>query len=162
MTWTYDITQINTTPLYQVRFLIGDTLTKDQQAQDEEIEFAVTQRSSVYGAAALVCRTLAAQFSRLVDVVDKDLRTSYSTKARNYLRLSTVLEMDAKSRSGWAGYAGGISVADKIQEESNPDRVQPNFTIGMTDNEFLPVAPVGQETTTNVAADAALETSGEI
>lgn len=162
MSWTYDASLLATTPLHQVRYLVGDTIQADPQAQDEEINFAISQRSSVYGAAATVCRSLAANFSRLVDTVDKDLRTSYSTKARNYLRMASEFENQAKSRSGFAGYAGGISIADKIQQESDPDRVQPNFSVGMTDNDFLPVPPVGQETTTEQAAAAADNTTGEV
>jgi len=61
VTWTYDPTQLLTTPMMQVRYLIGDTKDTDRQVQDEEIQFALSERPSVYGAAAIVCRALSAQ-----------------------------------------------------------------------------------------------------
>jgi hypothetical protein len=52
MTWTYTITDLSTSQKDQVRLLIGDTVQTDHQLQDEEIAYLLTQRSSVYGAAA--------------------------------------------------------------------------------------------------------------
>jgi hypothetical protein len=146
MAWTYDLSQLATSKLYQVRYLVGDTLSSDQQVQDEEINFAITQRPSVYGAAAIVCRSLASRLSRQADVVDKDLRTTLSQRAKAYSARAAEYDITAKIRGGGIPYAGGLSIADKIQNEQDLDRVQPQFGIGMEDN-YLPVAPVGNEGT---------------
>jgi hypothetical protein len=44
MSWTYDPSQMGSSPMMQVRYLVGDTLATDQQVQDEEINFAISQR----------------------------------------------------------------------------------------------------------------------
>lgn len=145
MTWTYSVSQLATSSLMQVRYLMGDTKSTDQQVQDEEITFALTQRPSVYGGAATVCRALASRLAREADTVDKDLRTVLSARSRAYLRMATDYEMQAAVRGGALPYAGGISVSDKQSRESNTDRVQPLFNIGMQDNP-LPVGAAGNET----------------
>jgi hypothetical protein len=152
MTWTYSPSQLATSPLMQVRFIMGDTVQTDQQVQDEEITFALSQRSSIWGAAAMVCRSLASQLSREADTVDKDLRTTLSAKARAYSARANEYEVKASVRGGATPYAGGISISDKVLNEQDPDRVQPQFAISMDDN-YLPVAPVGNEGTPQPSDD---------
>ena len=53
-------------------------------------------------------------------------------------------ENDANTYGALPGYAGGISIADKQQEELDTDRVPPQFNIGMDDN-YYPIAPAGNE-----------------
>ena len=146
MTWSYDPTTLSTNKTAQVRFLIGDTVQTSPQMQDEEIAFALTQRGSPYGAAADVCRALAAKLSREADTVDKDLRTMLSSKASAYARRARDLEIQGKARGGAMPYAGGISIADKVQKELDLDRVAPDFNKNM-DTNYEPVAPVGNEGT---------------
>ena len=71
MTWSYNTATIASTPKDQVRRLIGDVVSASQKIADEEILFALTLRSSIYGAAAECCRFIAAQFSEKVDVVSQ-------------------------------------------------------------------------------------------
>ncbi len=129
-----------------VRFLIGDTVYKDQQFTDPEILHAINLRSSSYGAAAVLCRSLAAKFAREADTVDRDLRTTLSARSRAYRQAA--IEYDNQALLTGAGampYAGGISQSDKLLQELNPDRVTPQFNIGMDDNE-IPVSQSGNET----------------
>jgi len=144
MTWSYTIADLAASQKDQVRFLIGDTYSGDQQLQDEEIEFAISQRATVWGAAAECCRNLAAKFARSVDCAAGDTKNQYSQMAKGYS--AKAAEFEAKAAMGGAGvpYAGGISVADKLAQEIDPDRVAPQFQIGMTDD-FLPVGPGGNE-----------------
>lgn len=146
MSWTYDASQLASSAMMQVRFLVGDTIPADQQVQDEEIVFSLIQRPSIYGAAAIVCRTLASKLSRQADVVDKDLRTALSSRAKAYSARAIEYDNKATIRGGGFPYAGGLSIADKVRNEQNPDRVQPQFTTSMDDN-YLPVAPVPNEGT---------------
>jgi len=146
MTWSYDPSTLATNTTNQVRFLVGDTEETDPLVQNEEIVFALSQRSSIYGAASIVCRTIAAKFSRLADTVDRDLRDALSSKAKAYAMRAQEYDTQAKGRSGVMPYAGGISIADKVAQELNLDRVPPSFNREM-DTNYLPVAPVGNEGT---------------
>lgn len=169
-TWTYDPTQLGTStttgnPLMQVRRLIGDTKFNDQQQWDEEINFALCQRGYVpgtpssgviYGAAADCCRNLAAELSRQVDIVQGELKTNYSNRAKAYLAMASRYDAKASARSpslGGGVYVGGISIADKVAQQENADRVRPSFGIGMTDNLRL-AGPIGPETPTIGTAGA--------
>lgn len=150
MTWTYNPATISTTPKDQVRRLVGDVVSSDQQIADEEIIWILTQRSSIYGAAAECCRFIAGQYSRKVDTVTQTsgggaLKTNYSAQARAYASLATTLEGRSAMVGGGLPYAGGISVTDKQKNEADTDRVAPQFNIGMEDS-YLPVGPVGNET----------------
>jgi hypothetical protein len=152
MTWTYNLSLLATSKLAQVRFLMGDTVATSPQMQDEEINFAITQRGSIYGAAADVCRALSAKLSREADTVDKDLRTMMSSRAKAYAARANALEIQGKVRGGALPYSGGISILDKVAQELDTDRVPPFFNRGM-DTNYLPVAPVGNEDTPLPSAD---------
>lgn len=144
-TWTYDPALIATTPLYQVRRLIGDVNTKDQQLFDEEVNWELSQRANnVYAAGSECCRLLATKYSRDVDVVEAELRKAYSARSRAYSMRAVELARVAKITGKGVPYAGAISIADKMRQESNSDRVPPQFQIGMFDN-WSPVPPTGNE-----------------
>jgi hypothetical protein len=142
--WTYTPALLSTSSLYQVRLLVGDILQGDQQMNDAEINFYVTQFSNVNLAAAACCRHLALRFARLVDTVQGTLKTNYSSKSKQYFALGRDLEARGMA-TAIPAYAGGISVQDVQNQTQDTDRVQPQFTIGMTDNLFYPVGPVGVE-----------------
>ena len=154
MTWNYVVAQIATNRLMQVRRLIGDVIATDQQIADEEIIFSLTQKPSVYGAAAECCKYIAAQYSRKVDIVTAgaggQLKQNYSAQAKAYLEMGARLDNMAASRSGAMPFAGGIFNADKVATEQDSSLVSPQFVLGMTDN-FIPVGPVGNETPGNPA-----------
>jgi hypothetical protein len=142
MTWTYVLSEIDTVPLFQVRTLIGDTLTADQQITDEEIGYFLTQRASVYGASAMACRALAAKYSRSVTMGAGATRINFSDLSKAYA--ARAIAFDQQAATGVVPYAGGISIADKRQQLQDPDRVAPQFNLGQDDN-YIPVAPSGNE-----------------
>lgn len=144
--WTYNAAQIATVPLFQVRRWLGDVIENDQQMNDSEILYALSQRSSPIGAAADCAKQLAAQYSRKVDTtVPGGISTNYSVQAEHYRLLAIELEQLARSRgSGVTPYMGGVSVAEKIAVEANSDRVAPSFNIGMTDN-LIPIPAGGNQ-----------------
>lgn len=145
MTWTYDLDELAGTPLYQVRYLVGDTDTDHQEIQDEEINFSITQTPSIYAAAADVARSIGARYTRRVDEAAGDTKKNYSQRAKAFIALAAQLSNYAAGRSGAFAYAGGISRTDKRQQEQNTDRVKPQFNLGLEDNR-LPVGPAGNET----------------
>jgi len=150
MTWSY--TPGGTDSLDVVRFLIGDTLTTDQQLQDAEINTAIGQRSTVYGAAAVCCRSLASKFARSVTFKSGQSSANFSDLYKAYLAMAINFEAQAALSGGGTPYAGGISQADMLSQVQNGDRVPSVFTIGMDDN-LLPVGPVGPETQSSGQGD---------
>lgn len=130
MAWSYS-GDPSTSDKDAVRFLIGDTDITDQQMQDEEITFLLTlYGGNIYTAAIVAARSLASKYARFPDVRIGDYSTSNSQRFNAYLALAKQLE-----QTQTAGlihkvkpYAGGISIADKQQDEQNTDRVRPAFT----------------------------------
>ena len=161
MTWNYNVTELAATPLFQARFLIGDTLSNDQQLQDEEINFSLTVRGSIWGAAAMGCASIASQLSRKADTVTGELHTLYSAQSKAYYARSQMYEGMAAARGGSLPILGGISVTEKINQELNPDRVWPNFNIGMQDNLNYPLPPAGNETPT-APANSGINAAGTV
>jgi hypothetical protein len=146
MTWSYVLSQLATSPMMQVRLAFGDTLASQQQLQDEEIEYFLTVRSSINGAAAECCRTLSAQYSRSIDMAVDGARNQYSQLAAAYALRAQ--QFDAKAAADGAGmpYTGGVSVADKETQQDDPDRVNPQFALGMFDSN-LPIGQLAQTAT---------------
>jgi hypothetical protein len=144
MTWTYTPEQLATSTMMQVRLLIGDTYTLDQQMQDEEINYFISTRSTLYGAAAECCQALAAKFSRSFDFGVGTTRTSLSQMQKQYTQKAIQFNDKASLAGAGMPYAGGISYKDMLISQLNLDRVQPVFNIGMHDDEF-PLAEQGPE-----------------
>ncbi len=145
MSWTYNVSEIMTMPVFQARFLIGDTNANDQQLQDEEIAFSLTLRSSIWGAAAMCCESISANLSRKADTTTGELRTLYSGLSRAYHSRAMAYEGKSAEMGGALPFAGGITISGKILAETDLDRVPPNFNVGMTDNDNYPIQPAGNE-----------------
>lgn len=106
--------------------------------QDEEINFYLTLRSSIFGAAAECCRTLSSQYALLASYAAGDTKVSYGGVAQAFALRAT--QFDLRSAMTCLPYVGGINVADKGNNEDNPDLVVPQFSIGMFDSNL----PLGQ------------------
>jgi hypothetical protein len=142
--FTYYPTKLATNTTSQVRLLIGDVVATDPQMQDEEIAFFLTQRSSVWGAAAECCMTLATKFGRSVDQAVGTAKISFSQMAKAYTAKALLFNARAASMGSGMPYAGALSIADMVNQLSNDDRVEPAFTVGITDD-VVPIAPAGGE-----------------
>ena len=140
--WSYSASNLSTTTasgrLNSVRLLVGDTDDADQLAQDEEILFAISQaNNNIYYAAAWVCRTVAAKFSRMVDTtLDGALSAKYSTRSKQYQQLAAQVEAQGKKTSGKSlgVFGGGYSSSAMQVANEDPDRVKPAFGIDQFDN----------------------------
>lgn len=132
MAWSYDNTDLDISTsggrLNIVRFLVGDTDTTDQQVQNEEITFALSQATDdVYSAAAYIARSLSAKFSRLVDVdLDGQLAESYSQLQKHYSDL-------AKQMSEQKLEAGGVSLGVSGGGLPSPGQTNREFWINQFD-----------------------------
>lgn len=129
MAFTYDETNLNTSTaigrLNAVRLLVGDTNTSDQQVQNEEIYFALSQSGdNIYSAGSWICRTIASKYSRLVDTdLDGQLSEKYSQLQTHYKSLASDLEFQATKVGASLGFvAGGLSKSTMKAVESNTDR----------------------------------------
>ena len=126
MSWSYS-GDPGASDLDEVRFLIGDTDTDDQQLSDEEIAYLLTSTGSVTAAALGAARSLWAKYSRLVDQKTGDIDIKYSQRKDAYAALIRQLQLGMLP----VPYAGGISEDDKQVDEADSDVVQPAFTRGM-------------------------------
>ena len=126
MSWSYS-GDPGASDLDEVRFLIGDTDTTDQQLSDEEITYLLTSAGSVKAAALEAARSLWAKYSRMVDQKTGDIDIKYSQRKDAYAALIRQLQLGMLP----VPYAGGISEDDKQVDEADSDVVQPAFTRGM-------------------------------
>lgn len=134
MAWSYDASDLDTTTasgrLNTVRLLLGDTDTLDQQVQNEEITFALSQTNdNVYFAAAWLARTVASQYARKVNVqLDGSLSADYSDLAKQYTSLAETLEYQGKKTGAIIGVvAGGLTKSDINAVRTNTDRIEGSF-----------------------------------
>lgn len=134
MAWSYDPTNLDTTTvngrLNSVRLLLGDTIETDQQAQDEEVIFALSQtNNNVYFAAAWVARIVASKYARNVDVqLDGALSANYSDLASKFTSLADSLEFQGKKAGATLGVlAGGITKTQIEAARANTNRIEGSF-----------------------------------
>ena len=118
-----------------VRALIRDTSTSAPLLTDAEVTWLVAQHANVYFAASVGADMIAAGFSDTVTQKKVgDLSWTKASGASEYRDLSEQLHTTAVRR-GVKGYAGGISVADKASQETDPDWDRPEIRLGMHDND---------------------------
>jgi phosphoribosylamine-glycine ligase len=115
----------------------------DALLSDEEIQYYIDSNSHILLAAAAAAESVAMTFAS--DGATKqvgDLRIDYGTEGRSasYTTMADKLRKRAYKKAGANIYAGGVSQSDKTAIESDTDRVQPVFTIGMDD-------PIGSSAT---------------
>lgn len=134
MSWSYDPTNLDTATsagrLNSVRLLVGDTDTNDQQVQNEEITFSLSETGdNIYSAAAWIARTIASFYSRRVDTqLDGALQANYSDLAEQYYKLAEDLEYRGKTNGAVLGVAaGGLTISDIQAVRANTNRVEGAF-----------------------------------
>lgn len=134
MSWSYDPTNLDTTTsagrLNSVRLLVGDTDTNDQQVQNEEITFSLSETGdNIYSASAWIARTIASLYSRRVDTqLDGALQANYSDLAEQYYKLAEDLEYRGKTNGAVLGVAaGGLTISDIQSVRANTNRVEGAF-----------------------------------
>lgn len=142
MAWTYNASPGTSTSAERrdaVRFAIGDTDTNDQQVQDAEISFALTQAGDganmgcVRSAAIICVRSLMARYARQVDTTHGKLSVGASKRLENYRALLSELQRQQATLA--EPFAGGLSIAEKTSDAQDSDAVQPHFEVGMDDYE---------------------------
>lgn len=140
-TFTYDPTLLATSSLPRIRLTLGDTNPDGYLFSDEEIAYFVTKRSTEYGACAEAARSMAARFSSKVDASIDGMRANFSQKQEQWSKRAIEFDTLSAMSGGVIPYMGGISKQDMRAQEQNPDRVPPQYSIGMDDSS-LPVPPL--------------------
>lgn len=127
MTWTFG-GDPSASARDHVRMLIGDIDVNDQLVTDELIEAVLAlEGNNVYLAAAKVCRSLVARFSRDVDTSVDGVSDSASQRVRHFRDLAADLAREAGKQAifGAQVFVGGVG--------SRAPR-SPIFEIGMHDD----------------------------
>jgi hypothetical protein len=134
MAWSYDPTDLDTTTasgrLNTVRLLVGDTNTEDQQVQNEEITFGLSENgNNVYYAGAWIARAIASKYSRQVTTsLDGALKANYSDLSKQYKVLADDLEYQGKTSGAVIGVlAGGITKSGIEAVRANTNRIEGSF-----------------------------------
>jgi hypothetical protein len=134
MAWSYDPTDLDTTTasgrLNTVRLLVGDTETLDQQVQNEEITFGLSENgNNVYYAGAWIARAISSKYSRKVNTsLDGALKADYSDLAKQYKVLADDLEYQGKTSGAVIGVlAGGITKSGVEAVRANTNRIEGSF-----------------------------------
>ena len=134
MAWSYDPSDLDTTTasgrLNTVRLLVGDTDTQDQQVQNEEITFGLSQNSNdVYYAAGWIARTISSQYARKVNTsLDGALKADYSDLMKHYSSLADSLEYQGKTTGASVGVlAGGLTKSGVEAVRADTNRIEGSF-----------------------------------
>jgi glycerate-2-kinase len=134
MAWSYDPTDLDNTTasgrLNIVRLLVGDTDTVDQQVQNEEIAFGLSENgNNIYLSASWVARAISSKYSRQVTTsLDGALSADYSDLAKQYQTLADQLEYQGKTNGASVGIlAGGITKTQVEGVRANTNRIEGSF-----------------------------------
>jgi len=134
MAWSYDPTDLDNTTasgrLNIVRLLVGDTDTVDQQVQNEEITFGLSENgNNIYLSASWIARAISSKYSRLVTTsLSGALSSDYSDLAKQYQTLADQLEYQGKTNGASVGIlAGGITKTQVENVRANTNRIEGSF-----------------------------------
>lgn len=155
MSWTYS-GDPSSSPLDEVRFLIGDTDAASPELQNEEITYQLTivngtsppPASGNFLPAAYAAESIAAKYSRRVDKSVGDLHISYGQLQKQFQAIANRL----RSRATIAAvpfYVGGLDLAQKRANDADPNLVSTAVKIDGMDF----VGPLNNESGGNLGPD---------
>jgi len=129
MTYTYDDTALDE-DLNRIRLEIGDTNSKRQLLQDEEIEQIMEEQSTFPSRVARCCRLIASLFASKPQSIKLEGFSETTTAVFDrYIKLAKKYEA-----IGSAPWAGSIDVDFKAATELDTSIVHPKFKLGLMDN----------------------------
>jgi hypothetical protein len=113
----------------RIRLLVGDQDENDQLLEDDSYVFALDEAgNNKFRAAAIICRSIAGKFARLVNTDFEGVSSDYSDRQKHYRQLAKELEQQAKRQGGLGSpRAGGISIDQMDFVERDDDRPDPAF-----------------------------------
>lgn len=127
-----------------VRFTIGDTDSTEPLLLDGEIEFLLVQyQDVVLNASIRACEMIMAKFARLVNERVGSVSVDWKDRMAAYKAMRDDLTRRLALTDA-IPFCGGISRTQKITEVQNTDRVKPDFTKHMMENEQIAPWTTGQ------------------
>jgi len=113
----------------RVRLLVGDQDENNQLLEDDSYVFALNEAgNNKFRAAAIICRSIAGKFARLVNTDFEGVSSDYSDRQKHYRQLARDFEQDAKRQGGLGSpRAGGTSIDEMDSVEQDDDRPDPAF-----------------------------------
>lgn len=133
MTTTYDPTQLATTPLYQVRFYLGDNDSSFWELQDEEILWSIQLRGNVWGATSMCALALASKYARLNSISADGVSQALQQKTAQFRTIAADYEKKETIYCA-QGFLYGMSKSDMRSTLSDADRVPDIFRIALNDD----------------------------
>jgi len=140
MAWTYGADPANTNR-DAVRLLIGDTDTNDQQLQDSEVDYFLSQFGAVgtgnlnsgacVPAAVRCCEALVAKYARQTDTTNQGLRVAASKRMQHYQSLAETLRLQEATVA--EVFLGGSKYSEAEKLDDNDNLIPPSFRRGMDD-----------------------------
>lgn len=120
-----------------VRFTIGDTDPREPLLLDGEIEYLLEiYNNIVLNASIRACEMVMAKFTRLVDETVGSVSVQWSSRQASFMKLRN--ELTARlAKEDCIPFAGGISISQKVTERQDSDRVSPDFSKHMMENEQI-------------------------
>jgi hypothetical protein len=137
MTFTYDINDIETDTVTQLRRIIGDVVDSGHEFEDEELAFFIGNNGdNIYRAASQALDALASKYAKLVDKAVGDLRIAYSDRSKAYA--ARAKELYSIVPNAFVAYplAGGITISSKQTNREDTDIVQPSFSVDMMERPY--------------------------
>ncbi len=119
-------------PVNEVRFLIGDTIRSRPMFGDTEIAYQLTKTPNAKLAGAELLEIKSRQFARLADEKVGDVSKAFSKVATQMKECAKQLRADAVRLVG--AFFGGLTKSGKQSLALDPDAVQPAFPLGITDD----------------------------
>lgn len=125
------------TDIEKLRILIQDPADGSELLSDADITAILEIESSIYRAAALCCKSLAAKYAQKVSITAGPTKIENQQKFEHYRNLA--YEYDKRAAEGGGGSGSckpvvtGVSRAEMKLQAENDDRPDNAFTIGMFD-----------------------------
>ena len=124
MAFSYILEELETSKLFQVRYLLGDTKPANNLMEDEEINFALGVSGNIYLAGARCAESLAARFARETTQRNANVTFDHGAKQSHFERLAKKLR-NRKRRS---------IVTAKTNPPNDSKITRGKFSIGQFDN----------------------------
>lgn len=125
----------------QLRVMLDDPAGASELLSTAEYTVLLAIETTVYRAAALAARSIAAQFAEKVELAAGSVRIALQQKYNHYMTLADRYDFRGREGGGGDGAASGggpkltgISQDEMETERDDTDRVQPAFQMGQMDN----------------------------
>lgn len=126
MSFSYDPGQLETNPVYAVRFELSDVDEDGHFLEDEEIAWALSVEPGHWGASARCAESISRRLLAKADTrLGRYLQVQYTTAAQQYMEMAKALRQKALGTA--LPYVGGRSLSEKLDRAQDTDAEQPIF-----------------------------------